>query len=65
MLDYLLAFSTREEEAYVHEWEPGDLVAWDNLRAIHRAYGHPKRYSRLVHSLALKPELTLGRFVEA
>lgn len=65
LLDYLLAFSTREEEAYVHEWEPGDLVAWDNLRAIHRAYGHPKRYPRLVHSLALKPELTLGRFVEA
>ncbi len=63
LLDYLLEFSTREEEAYVHEWEPGDLVAWDNLRSIHRAYGHPKRYPRLVHSLALKPELTTGRFV--
>jgi taurine dioxygenase len=65
LLDYLLEFSTREEEAYLHEWEPGDLVAWDNLRAIHRAYGHAKRYPRLVHSLALKPELTLGRLLEA
>ncbi|MGE3690096.1 MAG: TauD/TfdA dioxygenase family protein [Novosphingobium sp.] len=63
LLEHLLAFSTREEEAYIHEWEPGDLVAWDNLRTIHRAYGHPKRYPRLVHSLALKPELTLGRMI--
>jgi taurine dioxygenase len=63
LLEWLLDFSTREEEAYVHEWEPGDLVAWDNLRAIHRAYGHLKRYPRLVHSLALKPEMTLGRYV--
>ena len=64
LLEYLLAFSTREEEAYVHRWEPGDLVAYDIRRAIHRAYGHPKRYPRLVHSLALKPEMTLGRYVE-
>ena len=65
LLEYLIAFATREEEAYVHRWEPGDLVAWDNLRAIHRAYGHPKRFGRLVHSLSLNPEMTLGRFVES
>jgi len=62
-LDYLITFATREEDAYVHEWEPGDLVAWDNLRAIHRAYGHAKRYPRVMHSAALKGDMTLGQEV--
>lgn len=61
LLADLIAFATREEEAYVHEWEPGDLVAWDNLRAIHRAYGHAKRYPRVMHSMALKGDMTFGR----
>jgi taurine dioxygenase len=63
LLDYLIEFGTDEAEAYVHDWEPGDLVAWDNLRAIHRAYGHKKRFARVMHSMALKPEFTLGRHV--
>ena len=61
LLRYLIEFGTAEAHAYVHSWEPGDLVAWDNLRAIHRAYGHKKRYARVMHSLALRTELTLGR----
>jgi taurine dioxygenase len=63
LLQYLIEFGTNEANAYVHEWEPGDLVAWDNLRAIHRAYGHKKRYPRVMHSMSLRPELTLGRYV--
>ena len=63
LLHYLIEFGTNEANAYVHDWEPGDLVAWDNLRAIHRAYGHKKRYPRVVHSMSLRPELTLGRHV--
>lgn len=63
ILAYLIEFSTNEDNAYVQEWQPGDLVAWDNLRAIHRAYGHKKRYPRMVHSMALLPELTIGRHV--
>jgi len=61
LLDYLIAFAINEDYAYIHEWEAGDLVAWDNFRAIHRAYGHAKRYPRVMHSLALSPEMTLGR----
>ena len=64
LLAYLIAFATREDQAYVHDWQPGDLVAWDNLRAIHRAYGHAKRYPRVMHSMALRPEMTLGRTAE-
>ena len=63
LLDWLIEFATREDEAYVHRWKPGDVVAWDNWRAIHRAYGHAKRYPRVMHSLALKSEMTLGVLV--
>jgi taurine dioxygenase len=63
LLHYLIEFGTNDAFPYVHDWEPGDLVAWDNLRAIHRAYGHKKRYPRVMHSMSLKPELTLGRHV--
>jgi alpha-ketoglutarate-dependent taurine dioxygenase len=62
LLDYLIEVGTDEADAYVHDWEPGDLVAWDNLRTIHRAFGHKKRFPRVMHSMALKPEFTLGRY---
>jgi taurine dioxygenase len=65
LLDYLIAFMTREERAYRHHWEPGDMVLWDNWRCLHRAYGHPKRYPRVVRRTSLKSELRLGRAIEA
>lgn len=61
---YLVKHVTREEEAYIHNWEPGDVVAWDNLRTIHRAYGHPKKYARLMHSAGLKGEMTTGQYYQ-
>jgi len=63
LLEYLIAEATREEDAYIHTWEPGDLVAWDNLRAIHRAFGHAKRYPRVMHSMALRGDMSFGREV--
>lgn len=64
LLDWLIGFATREELAYVHRWEVGDIVLWDNWRTMHRAYGHPKRYPRLVHRSTLKSDLRLGRWVD-
>jgi taurine dioxygenase len=62
---YLVNFATREERAYIHKWEPGDVVLWDNWRTMHRAYGHPKRYPRLVHRATLKSNMKLGRWLPA
>jgi taurine dioxygenase len=64
LFDYLVKHLTREEEAYIHHWEPGDIVAWDNLRTIHRAYGHPRKYARLMHSAGLKGEMITGQYFE-
>ena len=63
LLQYLVDLSTREEDAYIHEWKTGDLIAWDNYRAIHRAYGHARRYPRVMHSLALDGHMKLGEII--
>jgi alpha-ketoglutarate-dependent 2,4-dichlorophenoxyacetate dioxygenase len=32
----LLEHATQRERVYVHEWQPGDLVIWDNRSTLHR-----------------------------
>ena len=32
----LLEHATQRERVYVHEWQPGDLVIWDNRATLHR-----------------------------
>lgn len=35
-LNDLLEHATQRENVYVHKWEPGDLVIWDNRSTLHR-----------------------------
>lgn len=37
LIDELMAFATRPEFVYSHEWRVGDVVIWDNLTTLHRA----------------------------
>jgi taurine dioxygenase len=37
LLDELMAHMTQRQFVYVHEWEPGDLVIWDNRCLVHAA----------------------------
>jgi alpha-ketoglutarate-dependent 2,4-dichlorophenoxyacetate dioxygenase len=32
----LIEHATQRERVYVHEWQPGDLVIWDNRATLHR-----------------------------
>jgi alpha-ketoglutarate-dependent 2,4-dichlorophenoxyacetate dioxygenase len=36
LLSDLLEHATQRERVYVHEWQPGDLVIWDNRSTLHR-----------------------------
>lgn len=52
------------------DWEAGDFLLWDNWRTLwdnwrtmHQAYGHPKRYARVVHRTTLKSDMKLGRWL--
>jgi len=64
LIAYLAAHTCREEEAYKHEWKHDDVVLWDNWRTMHRAYGHRKRFPRLMHRTTLSEPLRSGRWVE-
>jgi alpha-ketoglutarate-dependent 2,4-dichlorophenoxyacetate dioxygenase len=35
-LQELLEHATQRENIYVHQWEVGDLVIWDNRSTLHR-----------------------------
>jgi taurine dioxygenase len=37
LLDELMAHMTRPEFVYVHEWDAGDIVIWDNRCLVHTA----------------------------
>jgi len=39
LLDELLAHATATRFQYRHEWQPGDLVMWDNRCLLHKANG--------------------------
>lgn len=60
LIAYLAAHTCREEEAYKHAWKHDDVVLWDNWRTMHRAYGHRKRFPRLMHRTTLSEPLKSG-----
>ncbi len=37
----LLEHATQREFVYTHEWQPGDLVIWDNRATLHRGRRYP------------------------
>ncbi len=37
----LLEHATQREFVYAHEWQPGDLVIWDNRATLHRGRRYP------------------------
>ena len=63
LLAWLQEFACREEHAYIHTWEPGDVVLWDNWRTLHSALGHLKRYPRMMHRTTLKSRMKLGQWL--
>jgi taurine dioxygenase len=54
LLDQLLAHTVRPENIYDHDWQPGDLVLWDNAVVLHKREGFPNETSRLVKRMILK-----------
>jgi len=49
LLDDLLERATGPEHVYTHDWQPGQLVIWDNRCLVHRGTGFDAdRYRRLM-----------------
>lgn len=58
LLKELQNFATQAHFAYVHDWQVGDLMLWDNRRTMHRAFGYPRKYQRVMHRSTLQARST-------
>ncbi|MEM9174907.1 MAG: TauD/TfdA family dioxygenase [Myxococcota bacterium] len=46
---------------YIHDWREGDMVLWDNWRAMHCARGCPPGTKRKIHRTTIAGDRALGR----
>lgn len=49
MISDLLGRLQGEGNMYVHEWEEGDVLVWDNLSVFHRSMGGYGNHERLLY----------------
>ena len=49
LLERLMAWASRPEYVYVHEWQLGDTVMWNNTGTMHRARRYDIHAGRLMH----------------
>ncbi len=63
LLEMLVAHTRKPEFHYFHEWREGDMVLWDNWRAMHCATGTKPGIERVIHRTTIAGDATLGRVV--
>lgn len=49
-------------KVYYHEWQPNQIVAWDNWRVLHCVTGTDPKYVRRMHRTTIKGDYGLGHF---
>lgn len=57
VLDELFARSTRPELVYRHQWQPHDMVFWDNRSVTHLAAGTPDHLRRKLYRTTIEGDL--------
>lgn len=65
LLQMLVEHTRKPEFHYFHQWEPGDMVLWDNWRAMHCATGTKPGIERVIHRTTIMGDATLGRVIDA
>jgi taurine dioxygenase len=61
LLRRLVEHTRRPEFHYFHAWHPGDMVLWDNWRAMHCTTGTRPGVKRLINRTTIQGDVTLGR----
>ncbi len=64
LLERLVAHTRSPRFHYFHRWQPGDMVLWDNWRAMHCATGTLPGVRRVIHRTTIMGDATLGRVLE-
>lgn len=61
LLRQLVEHTRKPEFHYIHEWRPGDMVLWDNWRAMHCTRGTRPGAKRIINRTTIEGDVTLGR----
>ena len=64
LLQRLVEHTRKPEFHYFHQWQPGDMVLWDNWRAMHCATGTKPGVERVIHRTTIMGNETLGRMAD-
>jgi taurine dioxygenase len=65
LLQRLVEHTRKPEFHYFHQWQEGDMVLWDNWRAMHCTTGTKPGVERMIHRTTIMGDATLGRIVDA
>ena len=60
LLTKLREWSTQPQFVYRHDWQPGDLLVWDNTGTMHRVDPYPVEEGRLMHRTTIEAEEALA-----
>ncbi|MGZ6954581.1 MAG: TauD/TfdA dioxygenase family protein [Acidimicrobiia bacterium] len=55
-------FAAARDLSYYHQWQPTDMLIWDNWRVLHAVSGMPPSYGRCMHRTTISGDYGLGRF---
>jgi taurine dioxygenase len=65
LLERLVEHTRKPEFHYFHHWREGDMILWDNWRAMHCATGTKPGIERVIHRTTIAGDVTLGRVVDS
>tara|TARA_R110002049_G_scaffold156512_11_gene321566 strand:- start:738 stop:1664 length:927 start_codon:yes stop_codon:yes gene_type:complete len=65
LLERLVAHGKKPEFTYFHKWREGDMVLWDNWRAMHCTTGTKPGIRRVINRTTIEDDVTLGRVLTA
>ena len=63
LLERLVAHTKKTEFTYFHQWREGDMILWDNWRAMHCTTGTKPGVKRVINRTTIEGDVTLGRVV--
>ncbi len=61
LLRDLVAHTRKPEFHYFHQWQPGDMILWDNWRAMHCTTGTKPGVRRVINRTTIEGDVQLGR----
>ena len=61
LLQRLVEHTRKPEFHYFHSWREGDMILWDNWRAMHCATGTSPGVKRVINRTTIEGDITLGR----